>query len=86
VGGEEEEGGVMILGKWLVRHLGGIVAGMSFFVMGLICVVRPAYMIRTAYSRYPETEPDVKNPTSRLIVRLIGAGFLFFGVLILSHL
>jgi hypothetical protein len=76
----------MSLGKWLVSHLGGIVAGMSFFVMGLICLVRPAYMIRTASSPYPETEPDVKNPTSRSIVRLIGAGLLFFGVLILSHL
>lgn len=75
-----------ILAHWLTSHLGGMVAGIFFTVVGLNCLLRPQNVIRTANSPYPNTKPDEENLTSRLIVRFLGACFLFFGALVLKTL
>lgn len=74
------------LAYWLTSHFGGMVAGVFFSVVGLNCLLRPQTVIRTANSPYPKSKPHEENPTSRLIVRVLGGCFLAFGALVLKTL
>jgi len=73
-----------LLLDWLLNNIGNLFGALTFVVVGCCALCWPNILLSWARASHPQIRTE--SEFARLTARLIGAGLLVIGLLILSHL